>query len=178
MRQADSSLSRHPRPQTEIEKLVRSDTHESQENSIGTIEAEINFTKQKIEESTRGLADLETIIADSKLDEKKRALKLEMGTKESEREALNAEFATLNQHSETRATLNVKRESLESKEDLIRTQCALSVSIGEARCVPLTDRDSLSSSSSLAQQSEAHRKLVGTDPVAAQMENAVTRALT
>jgi len=75
-----------------------------------------------MEETKSALLATETKIADSKFEEQKRTLKVEIGAKESEREALNGEFATLNQHSETRATLNVKREGVKGKEDYIKTQ--------------------------------------------------------
>lgn len=94
----------------------------------------MQLAKQKMEETKRTLVDTETKIADAKYEETKRRLKVDIGTREAEREALNAEFATLNQHSETRATLNVKREGVKGKEDFVKTQYVLHRSQSTLEC--------------------------------------------
>ena len=108
--------------QDDLDRIIQADTRESQDESVGAIEADLSLTTKKVADETRAAAELEAAIGEAKYDDKRRTLKVEIGTKESERESLNAEFASLNQHSETRATLNVKRENLKTKEDFIKSQ--------------------------------------------------------
>lgn len=110
------------RQHDELERIIQTDTRESQDESVGAIEADLSLTTKKIADETRAAAELEQEISDAKYDDKRRALKFEIATKEGERETLNAEFASLNQHSETRATLNVKTDNLKTKEDFINSQ--------------------------------------------------------
>lgn len=163
------------RSQNEIETSIRADTRESQDHSVDVIEAELAMIEADIAKESKNLEDTEKAVAEANYDERKRTLRGDIASREAERESLNAEFATLNQQSEARATLNVKKDALTRKSSYLENQCVFNPDRLLYFFLSLSLTSGLSNS--LEKTRESHKTLIGNDPAPESIESDVAQAI-